>query len=181
MSSRVTHHWWPYRSGVWVQAIVQSLFVGDAKKACLQYSALQLKALLPDQDHHGSSPDPKLLAFYTRWINCNLQCRTLTLIWGEWSKMATVLLRECVEIHCTVISVGCWRETQKSLDKLWCVLVIIEANQECHQRASSKPVLCLCSLMLITVANTLGPLIYWLKDKASLYVYLSSGKGLYRY
>ncbi len=72
MSACVTHLWWPRRSRVSIQAMAQSLFVGDAKTACLQDSALQLKALLADKDHHIPSPDTKLLAFYTRWINCNV-------------------------------------------------------------------------------------------------------------
>lgn len=46
------------RSRVSIQAMAQSFFVGDAKTACLQYSALQLKALLPDQDHHAAFPEP---------------------------------------------------------------------------------------------------------------------------
>lgn len=45
------------RSRVSIQAMAQSLFVGDAKTACLQYSALQPKALLQDQDHHAASPE----------------------------------------------------------------------------------------------------------------------------
>lgn len=72
--------------------------------------------------------------------------------WYERSKMAAVSL--CI---------GCWEKLQRAL-----MLVITEANLRCHQKASSRPALCLCSLMLITVANTLGTLIYWLKDEASL-------------
>lgn len=106
-SACVTHHWWPCRSSVSIHAMAQSLFVGDANTACLRYSAFTAQdSLLPDRDHRCRvHTTPRFSASYTCWIDCNSQCRTLAVKWGEWSKMAALSLRGCVGIlHCSVLS-----------------------------------------------------------------------------